>query len=85
MLAQRDPRLDMQKLPQNHPLPPKILVRKNGDFYFLFCTPSSAKRMSKDKGKELSPVQYFDKNGKEIKAGMKILTDEHIAIFLKIG
>jgi len=37
--------------------------------------------MSKYKGKELSPMQYFDNNGKEIKAGMKILIDEHIAIF----
>jgi len=48
-------------------------------------TKISVKRMSKYKGKELSPMQYFDKNGKEIKAGIKILMDEHIAIFLKIG
>jgi len=29
-------------------------------------------------------MQYFDNNGKEIKAGMKILIDEHIAIFWRL-
>lgn len=32
--------------------------------------------VSKYKGKEFNPMQYFDKNGNEIKAGMKILMDD---------
>ena len=47
---------------------------RNLHFYFLLPPPTM--RMSKYIGKENCPVQYFDKNGKEIKAGMKILMDD---------